>query len=340
MLRGDAVGEVHGLVPVPDRDDGSEVAPGGSGDRMAAKCRQQPLHRIGDRVGEARVVGDQDRLGGFVMLGLAEQIQGHPFGVAGAVGQHQYLRGARDGIDPHPAEDLALGARHIGVARADDLVHRPDRPGAVGERGHGMGAADFPDLADSRQFRRCQHRVGHLASGGRHRHGDAPDPRDTGGDRVHQNRGGIGGLAPWYIESDPVQRDMPQPQGDTRFVCIGDILRTLPLVEGPDAARCGGQGLTQRNIDAFQRLVRFFRGNLQFRHPRRVDAIEPLRQFQKGGIAPLADILDDGGDSLRDIPPILALGGKNPAEVLLESGAGRIKSGGHRQPPESAAPRC
>ena len=66
------------------------------------------------------------------------------------VGDHQHLRRPGDGIDADRAEHLPLGGGHVGVARADDLGHRRDRLGAVGERGHGLRAADAIDLARRR----------------------------------------------------------------------------------------------------------------------------------------------------------------------------------------------
>ena len=80
------------------------------------------------------------------MLGLTQQVCCHPCGVAAAVGQHQNFAGACDHIDAHLAEHLALGGGNVDVAGADDLVHRRDALGAIGQRGHGLRTAGLEDL--------------------------------------------------------------------------------------------------------------------------------------------------------------------------------------------------
>ena len=60
------------------------------------------------------------------MLGLAEQIGGADLAVDAVVGDHQRLGRAGEQVDADAAEQLALGFRHIGVARADDHVDRRD----------------------------------------------------------------------------------------------------------------------------------------------------------------------------------------------------------------------
>ena len=82
------------------------------------------------------VVGDEDGLRGFVVLGLREQIGRDPVGIGGLVGEDQHFRRAGDHVDADLAEDAALGRRHPGVAGADDLgdgrewssCHRPAPP--------------------------------------------------------------------------------------------------------------------------------------------------------------------------------------------------------------------
>ena len=100
-------------------------------------------------VGEAGIVGDQDALRGGVMLGLAEQIGGDPVRIVAAIGDHQDFRRPGDGIDAHLAEHFALGGGDPGIAGAHDLVHRRDACGAIGQRRHGLGAADAVDFADA-----------------------------------------------------------------------------------------------------------------------------------------------------------------------------------------------
>ena len=58
------------------------------------------------------------------MLGLAEQVGRADLAVDAVVGDHQRLGRAREQVDADAAEQLALGLRHIGVARPDDHVDR------------------------------------------------------------------------------------------------------------------------------------------------------------------------------------------------------------------------
>ena len=53
------------------------------------------IDRLGDRIGEGGIVGEQDRLAGRIMLGLAEQVGGDPFGIVPAVGDDDDLARAR-----------------------------------------------------------------------------------------------------------------------------------------------------------------------------------------------------------------------------------------------------
>ncbi len=58
------------------------------------------------------------------MLGLGQQIDGDPAWVVVGVGQHHDLGRAGDRVDTDPAEHLPLGLGDVGVAGADDAVHR------------------------------------------------------------------------------------------------------------------------------------------------------------------------------------------------------------------------
>ena len=60
------------------------------------------------------------------MLRLAQQIGGDPVRIVGAIGDHQDFRRPGDAVDADLAEHFALGGGDIGIAGADDLVHRRD----------------------------------------------------------------------------------------------------------------------------------------------------------------------------------------------------------------------
>ena len=74
-----------------------------------------------DRIGERRLVGDEDRLRRAIVLGLRQQVGGDPGGIAAAVGEDQHFGRAGDHVDADCAEDAPLGRRDIGIAGADDL---------------------------------------------------------------------------------------------------------------------------------------------------------------------------------------------------------------------------
>ncbi len=89
-----------------------------------------------DRLAERAVVGDDDRLGARIVLGLGEQVGGQPIRIIVLVGDDEHFRGAGNHVDPDGAENLALGGGDIGIARTDDLGDRGDRLRAIGERGN------------------------------------------------------------------------------------------------------------------------------------------------------------------------------------------------------------
>ena len=140
------------------------------------------------------------------MLGLRQQVGGDPVGMTGAVGQDQHLRRPGDHVDADRAEHQPLGGRHIGVARADDLRHRLDRLGAVGERRHRLRAADAINLVDAGELGGCQHQRREPAVRRRHHHDEARHARDLGRHRIHQHRRRIGGGAARHIEADSLDR--------------------------------------------------------------------------------------------------------------------------------------
>ena len=153
MLGGDRIRERHGVVEAFHQDDRAEIVPRGPRDFRARQGRELRFHRALDLGGEPRAVGDQDRLRVDVVLGLRQQIGGDPAGIAGVVGDHQHFGRAGDHVDADLAEHQPLGGGDIGVAGADDLGHRRDRRGAVGQRRHRLRAADAIDLGDAAEMR-------------------------------------------------------------------------------------------------------------------------------------------------------------------------------------------
>ena len=168
------------------------------------------------------------------MLGLRQQIRGDPVGIAALVGQDQHLGRPGDHVDADGAEHDALGRRHIGVARSDDLGHRLDRRRAIGERRHRLRAADAIDLVDAGELRRGQHERAELAVRRRHHHDDARHARDLGRYRVHQHRRRIGRGAARHVEPDRLDRAPAVAELDAERVGEAVVGRFLPSVIGLD----------------------------------------------------------------------------------------------------------
>ena len=146
MLGGDAIDDRRAGGEIRHQDDGAVVAPARAGDVGARHGLELALDGARHGVGEGRIVGDQHRLRGGIVLGLRQEVGGDPGRIVLRVGHDQDLRRTGDKVDADLAEDAALGGGDIGVARAGDLVDRLDRLRAVGERRHGLRAADAPDL--------------------------------------------------------------------------------------------------------------------------------------------------------------------------------------------------
>ena len=177
-----------------------------AGDLCARQRRELALDRRVDRVGKRALVGDQDRLGGGVVLGLRQQVGRDPVRDCRRVGDDQHFGRAGDHVDADLAEHLALGGGDIGIAGADDLGDRRDGRGAIGERRDGLRAADAIDLVDAGEMRGGQHQRIELAVRRRHHHDDARHAGDLGRHGVHQHRGRIGGGAARHVEADRFDR--------------------------------------------------------------------------------------------------------------------------------------
>ena len=141
-----------------------------------------------EAVGEIAVVGEQDRLRGGVVLGLAQQVGGDPVGIVVLVGDDQDFARPGDHVDPDHAVKLALCLRDPGIARSGHDIDAGNAIRPVGERGHGLRPADAPDLVHARDMRGAEDQRVALSLGRRGRHDEAIDARDLGGNGVHQQR--------------------------------------------------------------------------------------------------------------------------------------------------------
>ena len=234
------------------------------------------------------------------MLGLREQVSGDPFGVVLRIGDHCDLRRAGDGIDADIAKDDALGRRYVGVARADDLVDRPQLPCPIGERRYRLGAANRVELGDAG----AQGGVGdgrvHLAARHRGRHHQSLDARRPRRDCVHQDRAWIARATAGDIKTDGVDRGPAPAQFKAGRVGEAMVLGALVGVIGFDSDRGEIQRFAHRTraslrgvakIDAFGGQGVRVEG----------DAIEAARVGRHRNPAMAADIADDRGGGGEDV---------------------------------------
>ena len=146
MLGRDGVDDGRRGLEIRHEDDGPIVAPARRRDLGTRQGLELVFDGSHDGIGEGRIVGDQHRLRGRIVLGLRQQVGRDPPGVVVPVGDHEDLGGAGDEVDADLAEHAALGGGDIRVAGPGDLVDRLDRCGAVRQGRHRLSAADAPDL--------------------------------------------------------------------------------------------------------------------------------------------------------------------------------------------------
>ena len=220
-------------------DDRAVLRPGGPRDGAAVEGLEALRDGCGHGLAEGSAGGDQDRLRAFVVLGLGQQVERDPVGVVVGVGDDEDLGRAGDHVDADAAEDPALGGGDEGVAGAGDLVDRGDGFGAVGQRRNRLRAADAIDRVDAGDLGGQQDQRVHLPVRGRAGDDQPLDPGDTGGDRVHQDRGRVGGGAARHIEARGRYRRPAPAKRRPGAVGPAFVLRLLAFVVGADAV--GGE---------------------------------------------------------------------------------------------------
>ena len=332
MLGRQPVDQRRRLVERADHDHRAVGPPAVARDGGARHRPKTVLDRRGDRIGEAFVVGDQHRLGAWIVLGLGQQVGGDPRRVVCRVRHHQDLGRARDQVDADGAEHAALGGGDISVAGTDDLVDRGDGGGPVGQRGDRLRPADAPDLVDARDLRRRQHQRVERAVGRRHRHDEAFDAGDPCRHGVHQDGTRIGGGAARNVQPHRGDRRPPHPQTDPVGVGIPDVLGHLTAVVIVDARR-GELERRHRLVAAGgPRRLDLARIHAQFRHAVDRQPVELRGVFQQRRVAALAYLGDDLRHRVIDVGIDLATGGHQRLEGSGEVGCGGVKPVGHRPP--------
>ena len=136
----------------------------------------------------------------------AEEVERDPVGIRRAVGDDDDLGDAGDHVDADRAEHATLGRGDVGVARTADLVDGGHGRGAVGQRGDRLRAADGEYAGDAGKVRGGEDQGIAHAIGRRHRHHDLGHARHARGQRVHQHRRRVRGLAAGHVDADAVER--------------------------------------------------------------------------------------------------------------------------------------
>ena len=215
--------------------------PARPGDRGARQGRQLGRDRRGDRIGERRVVGDQDRLRRLVVLGLRQQVdrdrgadrcRRRP-GPRPRTGRRcsRCRRGRTPGA--WPRRHRRCRGRRCGPPARWSRCRRP-APRSPARRRRGR--------SPTRPARRAAASTSGFStpSGARHAHGDARHAGDPRRDRVHQHRGRIGRLAARHVEPDRIERRPAHAERQAGRVRHPQVGRQLRAMERLDAARRRG----------------------------------------------------------------------------------------------------
>ena len=251
----------------------------------------------------------QQRLRRLVVLGLREEIHRHPVGRRAAVRNDEDLGWAGHHVDADFAEHLALGLGHVDIAWADDLVDSRHRCGAVRERRDRLRAADRDDAVDAGEGGRGEHqRVGLRTD-----HHQLTHARNLGGDRVHQHRGRVRGLAAGHIEPDAIERRdaLPEP-GAIGFDVFPRLLQ-LPFMKCPDPRVRGPQRieLVCGNPDAWL--------DFQAGDGTRRDPVELPRVAEHRGVAASAHVGKDAPHGLLYRRVLRRLVARERGELRIEA---------------------
>ena len=207
MLRSKPIGERDAFLKIGDKDNRAKIAPARRRDFFAREISQLPRDGGLDGTGEARVIGDQNRLRGDVVLGLREEIGGDPFGIRAIARNDQDLGRPSDHVDANGAENPPLGRGHISVAGTDDLGDWGDRLSSISQRRDRLRAPNPVNFIDAGELGRCQNKRIDPPLRRRDGHDNAANAGNLGRHRVHQNRRWVARRATRNIEPCRLDRE-------------------------------------------------------------------------------------------------------------------------------------
>ena len=209
MFGGDEVGVGNQRGFVGHQGDLAKITPGRAGHVGGGQRQQLSLDLVQRAFGHAAAGGDDADPGVHIVLGLGQQVGGQHVRVGAVVGHHKYLARAGQLVDADLAEHLALGFIDVGVAGADDLVHRRHRGRAVGHGGNRLRAADAENAVGAGQVAAGDHgRVGIGRQAGDHLVAAGHLGRHQRHHWCRQDRV----AAARHIGADALDRDHPVPQ--------------------------------------------------------------------------------------------------------------------------------
>ena len=254
-----------GLEVIHQNDD-AVIVPALLGCLYGIEHADLHIHTVAHQCGKTSIIGDEDRLRSWIVLGLTEQVCCNPVRVILAVGYNQNFGRTCDHIDADHAVKLSLRFGYIGIAWADDDIDRLDTLCAIRKRADSLSAAYTPDLINSRNMRCCKHQRVRIALRCRGHDHNPLNACNPGRDRVHQKRRWIGRASTRDIE--PRCIDWPPDRAKTRAgrILVVPVFGELRLVIRSDPVRCELKGLA---LLGFHCVIRFFAA-LWRNHPVRI----------------------------------------------------------------------
>mmetsp|Transcript_19843 Transcript_19843/g.42264 ORF Transcript_19843/g.42264 Transcript_19843/m.42264 type:complete len:300 (-) Transcript_19843:169-1068(-) len=236
MLSRNLLGDFQHLIVVVDYNYFPVILPGGTRSVRGGDFPQLFLH-LGQRLlGKLLRRGHKDRWAVVTVLRLAQQVGRGDLGIDGVVAKEQSLCGPSQKIDANPPEDLLLGLRHEGIARAGDEIHGFDGLGAIGHGADGLGAAHEKDVIGPCKVHRCDGRVrqaawltaGHGSCTG----DDAVAASHLGGEDGHVGGSDHGELATRDIATHILDGDVLVAEHDPWLRLHLHVLHGVPLQLG------------------------------------------------------------------------------------------------------------
>src|SRR5260370_5071584 len=263
-----------------------------------------PLHFALNFAGERARSGDEEACGVFRVLGLGEEICGHPTRVA-VIGEDNGFGWAGRQIDGAIAADELLGSGNIFVTGPEDFLDAWNRLGAIGESRDGLRAADAGDFRDTKKARGGEQFGTWLRAYG----DDARNTRNFGGDDSHDQRRDQRETAARDVATDAVDGANELLNFPARDRLRDPVVRKLLFPDATNLLCSFLDGIEEFRTYAPFRSADFLPGNPSA-SAHKVSVIEFFGPREERGIAALADTGDNfTGDEPASLTRFAARGG-------------------------------